>query len=351
MNQDLFIQRTNQIRNFKKSLLFGLDEVQDWILTVNPSNRARINPFQIQTDTGINYKKIIAILISGTFTKAFQMNWECICPEECQEPPLRFNSLALFKQKFFCEKCNKEIQTDLQTNVFISFSIHPEIEDLSSVNDSNISNNGIQLSALEFLHVPEYKEFFGSEIFPKEEQIQISSVSILFTSIKGSTEIYETLGDIKSFELVREHFQILNEVIQSNNGIIIKTIGDSVMASFVSSSYAVHSIFKIIEKFKIYNMEKSLTEQINLQIGLHEGPVLLVNQNDKLDYFGSTVNYAVRMHSLASQEEICISEELFQREEIQEIIKTYGIRRVKRSNQMLKGLKGNKSIIKIPIQP
>lgn len=350
MNQDLFIQRTNQIRELRATLLLGLDDVQDWILTASPQNRARINPFQIQIDTGVNYKKIIAILLAGTLTGAFQINWEYTCPEECGEIASVFHSFTDCKSKFFCEKCNREIQTDLRTNVIISFSVHPEIDDVPFM-PPKVENNDMQLSALELLHVPEYKEFFGSDVISPKEQIYISSVAVLFTSIRGSTEMYETLGDIKAFDLVREHFQIINEAIQNNNGTIIKTIGDSVMASFVNSSYAVHSMFKLIEKFKIHNLSKSFTEQINLQMGFHEGPVVLVNANDKLDYFGVTINHAARMHSLASGDEACMAEDTFKRPEIQEILKTYGIHRVKRSKQTLKGSKGNKEIVKIPIQP
>lgn len=349
MNQDLFIQRTNQIRELKPSLLLGLDDVQDWIITSEPQNRLHINPFQLQTDTGVNYKKIIGILLAGTLTGAFQVNWECVCPEECKETIHLFHSLNDCKSTFFCERCNREIQTDLRTNVRISFSVHPEIEE-TPLDLSKYNNHHMQLSGLELIHVPEYREFFGSDTISSHEKIYISSVSILFTSIKGSTEMYEALGDLKALEIVREHFHILNEAIQSNNGTIMKTIGDSVMASFVNPSYAVHSIFKIIEKFKVHNMSKPFTEQINLQVGFHEGPAVLVNMNNNLDYFGITVNHAARMHSLASGEEFCMAEEVFSKEDIKEILKTYGINRVKRSKQTLKGLKGNKGIIKIPIQ-
>ncbi|MCX8000650.1 MAG: DUF5939 domain-containing protein, partial [Leptospiraceae bacterium] len=348
---NLFIQRTRQIQELKSSLRLGLDDVQEWVLNTQPSSNVRINPFEIQTETGLSYKKVTAILLGGTLTGAFHMCWEYVCPT-CRNISYKYHSLSSCQHKSFCKNCNQEFYGDLRQNIIVNFSIHPEIlETNSEIEETKFSNERIQLTGIEVLHVPEFKEFFGNEVISPKEILNISSVAVLFTSIEGSTQLYELLGELRALELVREHFHLINEAVQANNGIMLKTIGDCTLSSFVNVNFAVHSMFKIIEKFKILNMPKTFNEQIHLKMGVYEGPVILLNMNDKIDYFGTTVNKAVRLSLIASGEEMCMTEDLFQRSEIQEILKIYGVRRVRRSKHVLKGLSENHSIIKIPTQP
>ena len=65
------------------------------------------------------------------------------------------------------------------------------------------------------------------------------SLTFLFTDLKGSTALYERVGDLVAFDLVKEHFRVLNEIIASERGAVVKTIGDAVMATFVTPDRAV----------------------------------------------------------------------------------------------------------------
>ena len=64
--------------------------------------------------------------------------------------------------------------------------------------------------------------------------LAVKRVALLFTDIKGSTALYDRIGDIKAFNLVRQHFGVLRDVIAANRGALVKTIGDAVMASFTN---------------------------------------------------------------------------------------------------------------------
>ena len=56
-----------------------------------------------------------------------------------------------------------------------------------------------------------------------------SEFAFLFSDLKGSTALYERVGDLVAFDLVDEHFSLLQEIIASERGAIVKTIGDAVM--------------------------------------------------------------------------------------------------------------------------
>jgi len=72
-----------------------------------------------------------------------------------------------------------------------------------------------KLSGLELIHYPTFRTLFGDQVLSKREQMQMASVTTLFTDITGSTEMYEKLGDIVAYNLVRDHFDILFKHIEN----------------------------------------------------------------------------------------------------------------------------------------
>ena len=70
-------------------------------------------------------------------------------------------------------------------------------------------------------------------------------VTLMFTDIKGSTSFFERRGDIEGRSMIQEHNDILFPIIKDRRGIVIKTIGDAVMASFPAPEDAVRSAIKI----------------------------------------------------------------------------------------------------------
>jgi class 3 adenylate cyclase len=154
-----------------------------------------------------------------------------------------------------------------------------------------------------------FRRLFRSERVDESEGLGIRQVSFLFTDLKGSTAMYERLGDLNAYALVREHFALLDAAVQEHSGAVVKTIGDAVMAVFSRPTDAVAAAVRILEEIARYNREHGEPGFI-LKIGAHCGPSIAVTLNDNLDYFGQTVNVAARVQSLADAGEICISEAL-----------------------------------------
>ncbi|MGV7796029.1 adenylate/guanylate cyclase domain-containing protein, partial [Mycobacterium kansasii] len=50
------------------------------------------------------------------------------------------------------------------------------------------------------------------------------------------------------------------------------------------------------------------TEHLVLKVGVHAGPSVVVTLNDRLDYFGSTVNMAARLQGQSAGADIVLSE-------------------------------------------
>jgi class 3 adenylate cyclase len=87
----------------------------------------------------------------------------------------------------------------------------------------------------------------------------------------------------------------------------VKTIGDAVMATFPSPDRAMAAVLRMREAMRALNSERG-HEDLLLKIGMHEGSCLAVTLNDRLDYFGQTVNIASRVQGLAVSRSIFATE-------------------------------------------
>ena len=127
-------------------------------------------------------------------------------------------------------------------------------------------------------------------------------ITILFTDIVDSTRYWDTKGDIKGRLMVDQHNRLVFPVIKKFRGKVIKTIGDSVMASFSSPENALRAAIGIQQSLQDYR-NKNKRFKLEIRIGMHTGKALI----EKNDVFGDTVNVAARVEGAAKANEILIS--------------------------------------------
>ena len=154
------------------------------------------------------------------------------------------------------------------------------------------------LTAKRLLSNQTFRDIYRTDTLDVEQRLKITSPTFLFTDLKGSTELYERVGDLVAFDLVREHFNTLNEIVSAEGGAVVKTIGDAVMATFLTPDHGLAAALRMREAMRRLN-ESHGREDLLLKIGIHEGPCLAVNLNERQDYFGQTVNIASRVQGLA----------------------------------------------------
>ncbi|HIK09816.1 MAG TPA: adenylate/guanylate cyclase domain-containing protein [Oscillatoriaceae cyanobacterium M33_DOE_052] len=201
-----------------------------------------------------------------------------------------------------------------------------------------------RVSGLQIIHLPAYQRLFGDQVLSERERIKISSVTVMFTDITGSTSMYEKLGDVKAYNIVRDHFEILFGAIEHHGGTVLKTIGDAVMASFISSEAAIKAAVNALNDFQDYNQNRPEDEQVKVKIGIHRGSTVLVNLNNRLDYFGSTVNKAARIQGVSQSWEISLSEEVYNQEVLVTALKASGKWSVTKHEVDLKGIEGKQAV-------
>ena len=165
------------------------------------------------------------------------------------------------------------------------------------------------LSGKRLLTTQTFRNLFRSETVADNEGIGVKDITFLFTDLKGSTALYDQIGDPKAYYLVRQHFDTLGNIINHYEGATVKTIGDAVMATFMTPLDAVRASLEMLHDIGIFN--NSISDKLVLKIGIHTGHSIVVSLNDRIDYFGQTVNIAARVQALADADQIYISEDVY----------------------------------------
>jgi class 3 adenylate cyclase len=155
------------------------------------------------------------------------------------------------------------------------------------------------LTAKRMLTNQTFRDIYRTDTLDVDQGLKITSLTFLFTDLKGSTALYDRVGDLAAYDLVREHFRVLHEIVASEAGAVVKTIGDAVMATFPTPDRALAAALRMRESVRDIRDGDLL-----IKIGIHEGPCLAVTLNDRLDYFGQTVNIAARVQGLADAKAI-----------------------------------------------
>jgi class 3 adenylate cyclase len=202
------------------------------------------------------------------------------------------------------------------------------------------------LTAKRLLTNQVFRDIYGTDTIDVEQRLKITSLTFLFTDLKGSTELYERVGDLVAFDLVKAHFRVLNEIVASEAGAVVKTIGDAVMATFPTPNRAVSAALRMREAMRDLNDGRS-REDLLLKIGIHEGPCLAVVLNDRQDYFGTTVNIAARVQGLADSRNILATRSVVTDPEASALLEISGLKPVSQ-HRALRGIADEVAVYEIP---
>ncbi len=190
-------------------------------------------------------------------------------------------------------------------------------------------------TAAEVTALQVFRDLFANEALRPGEQISVGTLTVLFTDLRGSTQLYREIGDAPAFGCVMNHFDVLRKAIAEEDGAMVKTIGDAVMAVFRRPAGALRAFLTAQE---VLAAPPEGQRPLLLKVGIHTGPCIAVTLNGRLDYFGCTVNLAARLEGLSSGGDVVISSAVHTDPEVAEMI--YGEEAefvASRFEKMLKG--------------
>jgi class 3 adenylate cyclase len=202
----------------------------------------------------------------------------------------------------------------------LSVSLQPTLKLRNETDDEHLfilermSWSDTAATAAEVTSLQVFRDLFSTEALRPGEQISVGTLTVLFTDLRNSTQLYREIGDATAFGRVMNHFDVLKKAIADEDGALVKTIGDAVMAVFRRPVSAVRSVLSAQQ------MLAAAASPLTLKAGIHSGPCIAVTLNDRLDYFGSTVNMAARLEGLSSGEDVVISHVVYDDPEVQELL-------------------------------
>jgi len=194
------------------------------------------------------------------------------------------------------------------------------------------------LTAKILLNNQSFRELFRIDPLVKNLNLNVKNLTIMFTDLRGSTEMYDKAGDLVAYKLVKAHFQILMTVVRQFSGAIVKTMGDAIMATFSRPLDGFLAALEMLKQIEQLNQEwQTVGYQIGLKIGLNEGPALAVVNDERIDYFGQSVNIAARVQGLATSGEIWISQSILDSPGVKTRLNEQGYQ-TKQHSAILKGV-------------
>jgi class 3 adenylate cyclase len=176
------------------------------------------------------------------------------------------------------------------------------------------------LSGKRLLMSQAFRDLFRADSIPSGRGLELKSMAVLFTDLTGSTRLYSRVGDMRAYDLVREHFDVLRRIVADEGGAVVKTIGDAVMASFSNAEPAFLAALRMSD-----GVRRIGAGELSLKVGIHAGPCIAVELNDRLDYFGQTVNVAARVQALAEPDQIVTTEETFRAHGVRGVTERAGL--------------------------
>lgn len=136
----------------------------------------------------------------------------------------------------------------------------------------------------------------------------VKRMAVLFTDIVASSRFFQTFGDIAGRRMLKEHEAIATPPILEHGGVVVKMLGDSLMAYFFHPWEAVKAAIKIQNRLREFNGGKGRQEHIHVRIGVHFGEGIVEEE----DIFGDVVNMAAKFLPLVNGDEIGISRAVYE---------------------------------------
>jgi serine/threonine protein kinase/class 3 adenylate cyclase/formylglycine-generating enzyme required for sulfatase activity len=131
-----------------------------------------------------------------------------------------------------------------------------------------------------------------------------TKVTIFFTDVVGSTTYFDRFGDTAGLLLLHRHDNLVTSAVEEFHGMVVKKIGDSVMAEFPEPVHAVRAAIAIQRRLCEQNQNVADNERLRIRTGIHHGPGFRRGN----DLFGDAINLAARITKRSGPSQILISQ-------------------------------------------
>jgi class 3 adenylate cyclase len=311
---------------------FPYEAVRRYLLQADERQIFRVLPRHIAAATNTELHPTLQGLVETMFRGETILHWEVHCPV-CGQWGETPDWLQHAHHQQVCRACQSTFTVHLDGEAQVTFSPHPSFRTLSLEADQPEYRRELRArfpptTVHELMIVQAFRDWAREQPLPEGEYLELRRVVIWFSDLTGSTALYARSGDPLAYSLVRDHFDLVFDAINQTEGAIVKTMGDGVMAVFSRGIDAVKAAHKAHQALFAFNRQQVLQDDryLTLKVGIHIGPAIMVVLNERLDYFGTTVNVAARVSDLAQRAETVLTDAVCQEDAVREFVSPYNPR-------------------------
>jgi class 3 adenylate cyclase len=306
------------------------EHLRDYLLHVDERAVYHAYPRHMADNLRTDHRTMLALLTEAMLDGEASLHWEVQCPACHHEGEV--DSLGETTGELQCSNCGGRFAAHVDDEIHVTFSPHPALRALSTAaGDPEYRQTILQThrptTGHDLLTVQAFRDWAQAQPLPSGESLEVRHVTLWFSDLSGSTALYARRGDPQAFQLVRGHFDVLFAAIDQAGGVVVKTIGDSVMAAFIVAENALRGAIACHTGLAEFNDQNSLSgdDRLMLKVGIHSGPSIMVTLNERLDYFGQTVNLASRISDLAGAGGIALSQAAFDAPGVESLLTAYPV--------------------------
>ena len=292
----------------------------------------RANPAFLVEKLSIPLQQMLDLLTYACAERLWHFEWQVNCPE-CSGEIQNANHLHDVRGKTNCPFCGWAGNVHLDHGINVYASLDSQVRQLDNVlKDDSLFRDRQDLRhgrvpALALVNRPLFRKIMGEQVLPDNASLGVQHLAVFFSDLRSSTALYQRRGDVAAFRMVSEHFATIFKAVEQNGGSAVKTIGDGVMGTFFTNDAALRGVRDAVIGIRQLNdrLKLSGTDRLQLKLGLHAGPCIVVTLNHRLDFFGSTVNIASRLSTLAEGDSLVLSASYLEDIEARKTVQDMGL--------------------------
>ena len=328
------------LHHIKKSLQplarygFGSEILANFslFLTEAPDHELfRANPRDWAVKLGVNETVMLNLIIAAAAEGLVELIWQTDCPV-CKYYGRAASSLSGVTGLHNCPNCDHTYEAHLDEEILVTVSVTEKIRTLSPTTRDDLLFRTLvddkfgAVPAFTLINLPTFRELLAHQILPEGQSLGVKRLAIFFSDLRGSTALYERVGDAQAYQWVCEHFKVIFDAATRHHGTAVKTIGDGVMGVFADPKDALTGLAEAVKGLAELNARAMLSDknQLIIKVGMHIGPCIVVTLNGRLDYFGKTVNVAARLSELATGNDVILSHAVLEQPETCSLAEGFG---------------------------